>query len=166
MPDSLRLDSLSMGARAENVHSIAPDLALEAIAERLRIAREHAGLSQGQFATKMGCGRRRVVAWENGENAPPVLVIARVREVCGVDPEWVLCGPGLIPLEDVTAEDRQRKSRVARRLVKLAKGYGIDLSAEAVEDFSRIVLREPAEREEDAIRLVTEVLRSRVRGMG
>ena len=135
----------------DNVRSIAPDLALEAIAERLRLAREHAGLSQEEFAAAVGYSRRQVIAWEKGQNAPPVLIFARIRDVCGVDPEWILSGPGLEPLEEVTAEDRARDKRVTRRIDKLAKSFGLELPNEALEDLARIVLREPEHLEEEAI---------------
>ena len=131
--------------------NIEPDFALEAIAERLRVAREHAGLSQEEFASAVGYSRGQVIAWEKGRNAPPVLVFARLRDVCGVDPEWVLSGPGLEPLKEVTPEDRARDKRVVRRIDKMARSYGLELPDEALDDLARIVLREPEHLEEDAI---------------
>lgn len=135
----------------ENVRNIAPDFALEGISERLRLAREHAGLSQEEFASAVGFSRRQVIAWERGQNAPPVVIFARLRNVCGVDPEWVLSGPGLEPLEDVTPEDRERDKRVVRRIDKMAKSFGLELPDEALDDLARIVLREPEHLEEEAI---------------
>lgn len=137
--------------KVEKVRNIAPDFALDAISERLRLAREHAGLTQEEFADAVGFSRRQVIAWERGQNAPPVLIFARLRNVCGVDPEWVLSGPGLEPLEDVTPEDRARDKRVVRRIDKMARSFGLELPNEALDDLARIVLREPEHLEEDAI---------------
>lgn len=133
------------------MRSIAPDFALEGISERLRLAREYVGLSQEEFASAVGFSRRQVIAWERGQNAPPVLIFARLRNVCGVDPEWVLSGPGLEPLEEVTPEDRARDKRVVRRIDKLAKSFGLELPDEALDDLARIVLREPEHLEEEAM---------------
>ena len=135
----------------DKVRTIAPDFALEAVAERLRLAREHAGLSQEEFAAAVGYSRRQVIAWEKGQNAPPVLVFTRLRSVCNVDPEWVLTGPGLEPLEEVTPEDRERNQRVVRRIDRLARSFGLELPSEALEDLARIVLREPEHLEDEAI---------------
>ena len=103
-----------------------------AIARRIRAAREHAGMNQGEFAKVMGTARRRVVAWETGENLPPILILQTIREVCGVDPEWIVCGPGETPLEDVTNHHRQQAANTLSRLTDALQRQGTILPEETI----------------------------------
>jgi transcriptional regulator with XRE-family HTH domain len=59
------------------------------LADRLRKAREHAGLEQRELATEIGIGRSTIVSYEAGRTVPhrPVLVSWALR--CGVSYEWL-----------------------------------------------------------------------------
>lgn len=57
--------------------------------DRLRKAREHAGLSQDQLADRVGISRRSVSTYEaNGTSKRPVLLAWAL--VCGVPLSWLL----------------------------------------------------------------------------
>jgi transcriptional regulator with XRE-family HTH domain len=57
--------------------------------DRLRKAREHAGLQQAELATAIGVGRTSVVRYEAGQSVPsrPVLLAWAMRT--GVSLEWL-----------------------------------------------------------------------------
>lgn len=53
------------------------------IGSRIREHRKHAGLTQEQLAARVGTARRRVIAWETGENEPTYHYLRRVAEAVG-----------------------------------------------------------------------------------
>ncbi|WBO22507.1 helix-turn-helix transcriptional regulator [Sphingomonas abietis] len=135
----------------------APDAA--GMASRLRSAREYAGLTQQQFATRIGYSRRQILAWENGTNAPPVWLLAAVREVFDVDPEWILCGPGSVPLRKIPLESPDRRQRIHDDIRKLANNFGLKLPEAALQYFADLVAKEPEEAEIAAKLRVEEAFR-------
>lgn len=130
------------------------------LAERLRIARESAGLSQPEFADRIGYSRRQVSAWEAGATAPPIAVLIALRRLGNVDPEWILTGPGLIPMVDVPPKEREREPRITRAIRTMAQGFGLLLPEDAIADLVNLVLREPIEAEKDAMARMRETLRA------
>jgi len=58
-----------------------PNFSLKQLAERLRLAREHAGLTQREFVAGVGYSLRQVIAWERAQNVPPVQILTRLRAV-------------------------------------------------------------------------------------
>ena len=135
----------------------APDA--EGVARRLRLAREHAGLTQQQFASRIGFSRRQILAWENGTNAPPLWLLAAVREVFDVDPEWILFGPGSVPLRKVPLERPDRRQQIYDDIRKLANGLGLTLPDAALQYFADLVANEPEEAELAAKLRVKEAFR-------
>lgn len=83
--------------------------------DRIKQAREMAGLSQGWLARLLGCSRSLVTQWESGETAADGW-IDRIAKVCGVSPWWLRTGKpeeesdvGAIPGADrLTVEDRAK----------------------------------------------------------
>lgn len=61
------------------------------LALRLKEERERLGLSQTEFAKKMGVHRNTVVRYESGEREPDTGFLARVGDI-GVDPGYLLFG--------------------------------------------------------------------------
>ena len=60
-------------------------------ADRLRKAREYAGLTQGELADEIGVAQRSVSAYESGSHVRrPVLLAWAMR--CGVDLGWLSGG--------------------------------------------------------------------------
>ena len=128
----------------------------EGLARRLRLAREHAGLTQQQFADRIGYSRRQILSWENGTNLPPVWALAAVREVFDIDPQWVLSGPGFVPLRQVSLEGPDRRQRLYNEVRKLARGAGLALPDVTLKNFADLVAKEPEEDEHAAKKWVQE----------
>jgi DNA-binding XRE family transcriptional regulator len=63
------------------------------LGDRMRKAREHAGLKQSELAKEIGIGRTSVVSYESGRKTPsrPVLLSWAMR--CGVDHGWLTGSP-------------------------------------------------------------------------
>jgi len=85
-----------------------------AIAKRLRIAREMAGLSQSQVAVMLGIHRPSVSEMEAGRRKVSVEELARLAEMYDVDVDWVM---GAKAESDV--EVLARVELAARELSKL-----------------------------------------------
>jgi transcriptional regulator with XRE-family HTH domain len=84
-----------------------------ALAERLRMAREMAGLSQGQVAKKLGLHRPSVSEMEAGRRRVSAEELAELAELYAVDLSWLAGG------ETVPDEHQARVELAARELSKL-----------------------------------------------
>jgi transcriptional regulator with XRE-family HTH domain len=62
----------------------------EAVAQRLRLAREQAGLSQGQVAKLLEMHRPTITEIEAGRRSVTAQEIARFGELYAVDLDWLL----------------------------------------------------------------------------
>jgi transcriptional regulator with XRE-family HTH domain len=62
----------------------------EALAQRLRLAREQAGLSQGQVAKLLDMHRPTITEIEAGRRSVSAQELARFAELYAVDPDWLL----------------------------------------------------------------------------
>jgi transcriptional regulator with XRE-family HTH domain len=62
------------------------------IYHRLRIARQHAGLEQGELADRIGVSRNTVSNAENNRVATRRLLINAWALACGVPVSWILTG--------------------------------------------------------------------------
>lgn len=132
---------------------------LEGVAERLRLAREHGGLSQQVFADRVGCTRRQVISWETAVSAPPIWAVLAVRPLCDVDPEWVMAGPGKTPLQHAMPQ-QDRTKRLIADVTSLAIDAGLQLDLPIIVSLAQRIAREPIEAERDAKRETLAVLRS------
>lgn len=63
------------------------------LADRLKIARLHAGLSQGELARKAGVKQPVISQLETGKNAGSTYVVS-IAEACGISAEWLVNGRG------------------------------------------------------------------------
>lgn len=132
----------------------------QGLARRLRLAREHSGLTQQQFADRIGYSRRQVLSWENATNLPPVWALAAVRQAFDIDPEWVLSGPGLIPLQQVPLGLPDRRDRLFEEVRRLAKRARLTLPEEVLRNFVDLIAREPEDAEEIAKERVRDAFRA------
>jgi len=82
-----------------------------AIAQRLRLARENAGLSQGQVAKKLDLQRPSISEIEAGRRRVSAEELARLAVLYHVDTAW-LTG-------EATSVDTDRVELAARELAKL-----------------------------------------------
>ena len=133
---------------------------LAPVAERLRLVREHVGLSQQAFGDRLGFSRRQIIAWETAANSPPIALLVAIRTELDVDPEWVLMGPGQKPLRDVGAKEQERRERVQGEVETLVKNAGLELSQRAVTNLVNLILREEPEDEKTARQKMFKTLRA------
>lgn len=68
-----------------------------AIGGRLVAAREAQQLSQVEFAERLGISPRAYQNYERGEREMPTTVLTALHAEFGIDPLWVLIGPGRDP---------------------------------------------------------------------
>lgn len=63
------------------------------VGHRIRIAREYAGLDQGELAGRAGISRGTIVNYENGTTTHmKPLYLRQIAMVTGVDAEWLASG--------------------------------------------------------------------------
>jgi transcriptional regulator with XRE-family HTH domain len=86
--------------------------ARKAIAARLRIAREQAGLSQGQVARRLGWHRPTISAIEAGDRGVLAEEVRTFADLYGVSSAWVLCE------EDPDQSEREAQISLAARGLK------------------------------------------------
>ena len=69
------------------------------IGDRIKRARESAGLTQQQLgeAVSAGGGRQQVYNWEAGLRTPRLVTLARIAEITGVSAAWITYGPDDAP---------------------------------------------------------------------
>ena len=64
------------------------------LGERLKKAREYAGLSQEALAKKLKIGKRTLIDYEKGASEPKVSIVKNIAEICNVNTNWLLTGEG------------------------------------------------------------------------
>jgi transcriptional regulator with XRE-family HTH domain len=90
----------------------------QAIAARLRAAREQAGLSQGQAAKVVGLHRPAISEIEAGRRGVSAEELAALADAYGVDANWLVAAAEADPVRD-------RMELAARELSKL-KGEDLE----------------------------------------
>lgn len=130
------------------------------MAERIRLVRESIGLSQQEFADRLGYSRRQVVAWEAAANMPPVSLMMAMRLQFDIDPEWVMLGPGLEPVRKLNIEELDRSKRVRRDVEQLIEAAGLKLSQRIVSSLTELILREDPRDEKRARQKMLSTLRA------
>lgn len=83
------------------------------IAGRLRLARETAGLSQGQVAKRLDMHRPTITEIEAGRRRVSADEITRFAELYGIEPSWIMEG------SSGTSADNDKLLLAARHLSKL-----------------------------------------------
>jgi transcriptional regulator with XRE-family HTH domain len=88
----------------------------EAVGERLRWARDQAGLSQAQVAKMLNCHRPTISQIEAGQRVVRPDEIVRLAKIYGVKEAWIIKGDSLM-----TNPDDPRIELAARQLAKLRR---------------------------------------------
>lgn len=96
------------------------------IGERIRAVRQRAGLSLDRFAEAIGSSRRALVNWEQNVAEPPIAVLAKLRRLYDVDPEWVVMGEDLMPRMRFGVTDWARYDRIAKDVDAACFQVGVD----------------------------------------
>ena len=67
------------------------------LSRRMRLAREHAGLSQRALALKARCTNSTIIEVEAGKRMPQIDTIEVLARALGVSPGWLAYGDGPAP---------------------------------------------------------------------
>lgn len=88
--------------------------------------RQKAGLPLDRFAAAIGYSRRALINWEQNAAEPPIAVLAKLRQLYDVDPEWVVLGEDLAPRSDYGTIDWARFDRIAKDVDAACTQVGIE----------------------------------------
>lgn len=113
--------------------------------------RADSGLNQSQFAERLGFPKRTYLGWERAETQPPIGMLSAVRREFGIDPDWILHGPGDIPRRHASEIDWERLQRLLEEIRCFAYQIGLELSGGQLLDLARSVLEEAPEIEDVAM---------------
>jgi transcriptional regulator with XRE-family HTH domain len=83
----------------DNTEAVTGDAEALTLGQRLRIAREAAGLTTADAARRLGVLKSSWQAWEADAKAPRSNRLAMMAGVLGVSPSWLLSGLGDDPWE-------------------------------------------------------------------
>ena len=62
------------------------------IGERIKKAREEAGLSQEELSKRLKIGKRTLIDYEKGVSEPKPSTLLKIAEICNTDAGWLLTG--------------------------------------------------------------------------
>lgn len=96
------------------------------IGERIRAVRQRAALPLDQFAAALGYSRRSLINWEQNAAEPPIAVLAKLRQLYDVDPEWIVMGEDLAPRSRYGTIDWARFDRIAKDVDAACNQVGVD----------------------------------------
>lgn len=65
------------------------------IGQRIKLIRQKVGLSQDEFAKKLGYSKRALINWEKGIADPSVSLLQTLLQEYSVDLEWLVTGASL-----------------------------------------------------------------------
>lgn len=100
--------------------------------ERLKIAREHAGLSQAALAEKAGVGTQENISKLERTDAPGSEFTVQYARACGVSPDWLASEQGVM-IDGLFVHDARIKSAVL--LMQQMPDYAVD---QAIKDITSI----------------------------
>lgn len=70
--------------------------------DRIRKAREHAGLKQEELAAQLSVTRHTLGRWEKGDNEPPTKKLEALAKVTGVPLSWFYAQDSEQPAQAIT----------------------------------------------------------------
>ena len=80
------------------------------LAKRFKLFREFLGLSQKEFADKLGVSQKAISQWERGERAIPAVILKELKEHLNLNIDWLLTGEGE-PFIQPKAEPVKKKTK-------------------------------------------------------
>ena len=122
--------------------------------ERVKILRKILGLTQKEFAQKLGKSLRAIQKWEAKERNIPDSALRLISQTFGVSYEWLKEGKGEIWTKEpeVTINDLEVIEYIIRKLKELEEEYEVEIPpdkfAKAVIDIYRHVKEEIQENPE------------------
>jgi repressor LexA len=67
---------------------------MDNLGERLKLLRKHLGLTQLEFARRIGIGEKTLRNYESGKFAPKESVLKTIEQTFSVNPSWLMEGKG------------------------------------------------------------------------
>lgn len=136
------------------------DSPLSPLAARLARIRADSGLNQAQFAERLGFPKRTYLGWERAETEPPIGMLRAMRREFGIDPDWLLNGPGDLPRRHASEMDWERLQELQEQIRDHAYKIGLELSCRQLLDLARAVFEEAPDAQEQALAHMKRTLRS------
>lgn len=129
------------------------------LGDRLRLLRKALGLSQAEFAAKLGVKQRAISHWERGDTEPSFKTLQKISEIWSVNPVWLFKGEGPMFLHEAEPErslppdlaEALKNPRLQKILLLLK-----DLPEEEIEEVYRNLQKTKRQREERE-RLLKEI---------
>ena len=137
----------------------------EGVARRLMAVRQQSGLNQSAFAARLGFARRTYLGWERGESDPPIWLLDALHREFGIDPNWLLHGPGDRPRQYGAGLDWDRFSRLLTAVDQEARAAGLAPRPEQICELTRAIFEgAPAEEDREIERLALTFKTMKTRG--
>jgi len=113
------------------------------VARRFLAVRIGLGLSQQAFADALGISLRGEQNYERGIRRLPAEVLLTLAKVYGIDPLWVLDGPGEQPrrLDYTGGLDQKRLARAMQVVMAAVEDSGKTISGDQIADWVAAVYR-------------------------
>lgn len=96
-------------------------------AERFKLLREQAGLTQTAFARAFGVAQSTVAGWESGSREPNIATVRRLAEYFGVTADYLLGGEA--PALDERLEAMHKNPKLGLLFDRTARMTPEDLDA-------------------------------------
>ena len=91
-----------------------------AIGRRITAVRTASGLTQNEFAEKLGLSPRAYANYERGEREMPVALFKTLYEAYHIDPVWILTGPGDEP---VVVGSRRLDGALLEKIIEMVEEW-------------------------------------------
>jgi transcriptional regulator with XRE-family HTH domain len=116
---------------------------LTGIGKRLFAVRQQTGKSPSEMASFLGFSRRQWDSWEKGQVTASIWTLLRLKEDLDIDPEWLLIGPGDIPVNLSSRQPLDRHPRLCAEVAEMAKSLDLDVSDAFIQNLVSMMFTEP-----------------------
>lgn len=94
---------------------------METTGERIKKCRRVLGLSQADFANKIGISRITLARYESGERQPDAGVLLQISRIFKISIDWLLTGQGEMFIKQ---EERNEAQELLDELERIRRDYG------------------------------------------
>lgn len=95
------------------------------ISNRLKVLREHLGLSQREFSNKINIGQSTLAMFETGQRIPRDIHISQICSIFSVNENWLRYGQGemFVQPESLSLDEYAAKNNLTELELDIIKGY-------------------------------------------
>lgn len=111
--------------------------------ERLKTARQHAGLTQAGLADKAGVGTQESVSKLERTDASGSEFTVQYAVACGVNPIWLATGEGEMVVSMYVSDERLKRAMV---LMEEMPTYAVDQAIKSIASIKELVDRSREDR--------------------